>query len=94
MAKWNWQDEIAELRADRDQWKAAAEAAYAELKRVRLLVPRPEQTDDEILWRDHKRGIPLAALAKEFGVSKERMRWRLQKIEQSLNALEDTGRTG
>jgi hypothetical protein len=51
------------------------EAQAAEIERLRLLVPRPDQTQDELVWRDHMRGVPLAALAKEFGVTKERMRY-------------------
>ena len=68
-----------------DQIKAQA----AEIERLRLLVPRPDQTQDELVWRDHMRGVPLAALAKEFGVTKERMRYRLKKIAE--NKLHLTG---
>lgn len=61
----------------------------AEVARLRLLVPRPDQTEDELVWRDHMRGVPLAALAKEFGCTKERMRYRLKKITE--NKLHLTG---
>ena len=36
----------------------------AEVARLRLLVPRPDQTEDELVWRDHMRGVPIAALGK------------------------------
>jgi len=65
------------------------EAQAAEIERLRLLVPRPDQTQDELVWRDHMRGVPLAALATEFGVTKERMRYRLKKIAE--NKLHLTG---
>lgn len=65
------------------------EELEAEVARLRLLVPRPDQTQDELVWRDHMRGVPLAALAKEFGVTKERMRYRLKKIAE--NKLHLTG---
>ena len=68
-----------------DQIKAQA----AEIERLRLLVPRPDQTQDELVWRDHMRGVPLAALAKEFGITKERMRYRLKRIAE--NKLHLTG---
>ena len=61
----------------------------AEVARLRLLVPRPDQTEDELVWRDHMRGVPLAALAKEFGCTKERMRYRLKRIAE--NKLHLTG---
>ena len=61
---------------------AALDAAEAENKRLRELIPRPDQTEDELVWRDHMRGVPLAALAKEFGATKERMRHRLKKIAE------------
>ena len=65
------------------------EELEAEVARLRLLVPRPDQTQDELVWRDHMRGVPLAALAKEFGCTKERMRYRLKKIAE--NKLHLTG---
>lgn len=65
------------------------EELEAEVARLRLLVPRPDQTQDELVWRDHMRGVPLAALAKEFGCTKERMRYRLKKITE--NKLHLTG---
>ena len=65
------------------------EAQAAEIERLRLLVPRPDQTQDELVWRDHMRGVPLAALAKEFGITKERMRYRLKRIAE--NKLHLTG---
>jgi hypothetical protein len=65
------------------------EELEAEIARLRLLVPRPDQTQDELVWRDHMRGVPLAALAKEFGCTKERMRYRLKKIAE--NKLHLTG---
>ena len=64
-------------------------AQAAEIERLRLLVPRPDQTHDELVWRDHMRGVPLAALAKEFGITKERMRYRLKRIAE--NKLHLTG---
>ena len=67
----------------------AIEELEAEVARLRLLVPRPDQTQDELVWRDHMRGVPLAALAKEFGCTKERMRHRLKKIAE--NKLQLTG---
>lgn len=65
------------------------EELEAEISRLRLLVPRPDQTEDELVWRDHMRGVPLAALAKEFGCTKERMRYRLKRIAE--NKLHLTG---
>ena len=65
------------------------EELEAEVARLRLLVPRPDQTEDELVWRDHMRGVPLAALAKEFGCTKERMRYRLKRIAE--NKLHLTG---
>ena len=59
------------------------EELEAEVARLRQLVPRPDQTEDELVWRDHMRGVPLAALAKEFGVTKERMRHRLKRIAEN-----------
>ena len=70
---------LGDLAKAQDQIKAQA----AEIERLRLLVPRPDQTQDELVWRDHMRGVPLAALAKEFGVTKERMRYRLKKIAET-----------
>jgi len=69
--------------------KDRIEELEAEVARLRLLVPRPDQTQDELVWRDHMRGVPLAALAKEFGCTKERMRYRLKKIAE--NKLHLTG---
>ena len=63
--------------------------ALDEIARLRQLIPRPDQTEDELIWRDHMRGVPLAALAKEFGVTKERMRHRLKIITE--NKLHLTG---
>lgn len=74
---------VAQEAADR------IEELEAEVARLRLLVPRPDQTQDELVWRDHMRGVPLAALAKEFGCTKERMRYRLKKIAE--NKLHLTG---
>lgn len=59
------------------------EELEAENARLRQLVPRPDQTEDELVWRDHMRGVPLAALAKEFGITKERMRHRLKRIAEN-----------
>ena len=70
--------------------RAALDAAEEEIKRLRQLIPRPDQTKDELIWRDYMRGVPLAALAKEFGVTKERMRHRLRKIsERKLHMTEN-----
>ena len=84
------------LKASADEAHRQADLAYerieeleAEVARLRLLVPRPDQTQDELVWRDHMRGVPLAALAKEFGCTKERMRYRLKKIAE--NKLHLTG---
>ena len=74
---------VAQEAADR------IEELEAEVARLSLLVPRPDQTQDELVWRDHMRGVPLAALAKEFGCTKERMRYRLKKIAE--NKLHLTG---
>ena len=52
----------------------------AEIERLKGLVPRPDQTPDEILWRDHLRGVSLAQLAKDAGCTKERIRHRLNKM--------------
>ena len=68
---------IRYVRADR------IEELEAEVARLRQLVPRPDQTEDELVWRDRMRGVPLAALAKEFGVTKERMRHRLKRIAEN-----------
>lgn len=75
--------------ADRAQMQERIEELEAEVARLRLLVPRPDQTEDELVWRDHMRGVPLAALAKEFGITKERMRYRLKRIAE--NKLHLTG---
>lgn len=66
-----------------DQAADRIEALEAEVQRLRELVPRPDQTQDEIVWRDHMRGVPLAALAKEFGVTQERMRHKLKRIQEN-----------
>ena len=82
-------DLVARLRlcvcGDAEQIEAAdtIEALIAENERLRTLIPRPDQTQDELIWRDHMRGVPLAALAKEFGVTKERMRQRLKRIAEA-----------
>ena len=76
-------DDTIKQQADR------IEELEAEVARLMLLVPRPDQTEDELVWRDHMRGVPLAALAKEFGCTKERMRYRLKKIAE--NKLHLTG---
>jgi hypothetical protein len=69
--------------------------AEAEIDRLRQLIPRPEQTEDELVWRDHMRGVPLSALAKEFGVTKERMKHRLKRIaENRLHLTGDRGASG
>lgn len=83
------QDQLEAARADAKEAEAYAEELEREVARLRLLVPRPEQTQDELVWRDHMRGVPLAALAKEFGCTKERMRCRLKKIAE--NKLHLTG---
>ena len=75
--------------AERAQMRDRIKELEAEIARLRLLVPRPDQTQDELVWRDHMRGVPLAALAKEFGCTKERMRYRLKKIAE--NKLHLTG---
>lgn len=75
--------------AERAQMQDRIKELEAEIARLRLLVPRPDQTQDELVWRDHMRGVPLAALAKEFGCTKERMRYRLKKIAE--NKLHLTG---
>ena len=75
--------QIAKPLADR------IEELETDVARLRVLVPRPGQTQDELAWRDHMRGVPLAALAKEFGCTKERMRYRLKKIAE--NKLHLTG---
>ena len=79
---------LASTRTPADALKYIKELE-AEIARLRLLVPRPDQTQDELVWRDHMRGVPLAALAKEFGCTKERMRYRLKKIAE--NKLHLTG---
>ena len=58
------------------------EELEAEIARLRQLVPRPDQTRDELVWRDHMRGVPLEALAKEFGVTRERMRHTLKRTAE------------
>ena len=82
-------DVVKELEERLKAAGAYAEELGAEVARLRLLVPRPDQTQDELVWRDHMRGVPLAALAKEFGCTKERMRYRLKKIAE--NKLHLTG---
>ena len=69
--RYEWND-----RADR------IEELEAEIARLRQLVPRPDQTRDELVWRDHMRGVPLEALAKEFGVTRERMRHTLKRTAE------------
>jgi hypothetical protein len=84
--------------ADSDLLEEAAdriEELEAEIARLRQLIPRPDQTQDELVWRDHMRGVPLAALAKEFGITKERMRHRLKRIaENRLHLTGDRGASG
>ena len=64
------------------------EELEAEIARLRQLVPRPDQTRDELVWRDHMRGVPLEALAKEFGVTRERMRQILKRTAERRLHLE------
>jgi hypothetical protein len=92
------QDMALDCLAAQGQAEEAYQAqlvAEAEIDRLRQLIPRPEQTEDELVWRDHMRGVPLAALAKEFGVTKERMRHRLKRIaENRLHLTGDRGASG
>jgi len=76
-------DLIKRLRSGEHWPKTAAdriEELEREVERLRSLVPRPDQTQDELVWRDHLRGVPLAKLAKDAGVTKERIRQRINKI--------------
>jgi hypothetical protein len=92
------QDMALDCLAAQGQAEEAYQAqlvAEAEIDRLRQLIPRPEQTEDELVWRDHMRGVPLSALAKEFGVTKERMKHRLKRIaENRLHLTGDRGASG
>lgn len=61
---------IEALIKEGDEMADRIEELEAEIARLRLLVPRPDQTQDELVWRDHMRGVLLATLAKEFGYTK------------------------
>lgn len=59
----------------------------AENERLRGLVPRPDMTGDEMIWRDYMRGVPLETLAREHGITRERMRYRVKRIAKNMLAL-------
>ena len=81
---------LSQSRTPADALKRIEELE-AEIARLRQLVPRPDQTTDELVWRDHMRGVPLEALAKEFGVTRERMRHKLKRIaERKLHLKGET----
>lgn len=44
-------------------------------------------TDREADWRRWKRGVAIEALAKERGVTRERMRIRLAKMDENMTQL-------
>lgn len=81
-------DRILTLRAERDRGfvmlMERAERAEAEVARLTALLPHPGETVDEVMWRNHQRGVPLAELAKAAKVTKERARYKLLKVEMRM----------
>lgn len=65
--------DIVDLRVEVEQLRE-------EVLRLWSLVPHPEETDDEKLLKDYKRGVPLLTLSKERGSTRERIRHRLKKM--------------
>ena len=61
-----------------------AERAEAEVARLTALLPHPGETAQEVMWRNHQRGVSLAELAKAAGVTKERARLKLRKAEMRM----------
>lgn len=59
----------------------------AENARLRSLTPNPDETADEMLWRDYLRGVHPDVLAKQRKVTRERMRHMLRRIEERRAAL-------
>lgn len=41
---------------------------------------------DQEIWVAHQRGIPIEDLARESGVTRERMRFRLERFERGIEA--------
>jgi hypothetical protein len=61
-----------------------AERAEAEVARLTALLPHPGETADEVMWRNHQRGVRLEELAKAAGVTRERARLKLRKAEMLM----------
>ena len=70
-----------------NEYMRGEERAQAEVARLRALIPNPDETTDEILWRDYMRGVHPDILAKQRKVTRERMRLMLRKIEGRRAAL-------
>jgi hypothetical protein len=66
-------DEIVDLRVEIEEMRY-------HLDRLWRMVPHPEETDDERLLRDYRRGVKLEMLSKERGSTRERIRHRLKKL--------------
>ena len=75
-------------RKDCAEAAAALVEARAEVERLRGLVPNPDETPDEIVWRDYMRGVHPDLLAKQRKVTRERMRLMLRRITERRAALE------
>ena len=73
-------DVVYEAMGDIVDLRIEVEELRAEVLRLWNLVPHPEETDDERLLKDYKRGVPLLALSKERGSTRERIRHRLKKM--------------
>jgi hypothetical protein len=61
-----------------------AERAEAEVARLTALLPHPGETAQEVMWRNHQRGVRLEELAKAAGVTRERARQMVRKAEARL----------
>jgi hypothetical protein len=72
----NWGSDLETVKDAR----AEVEELRAEVLRLWNLVPHPEETDDERLLKDYRRGVPLLTLSKERGSTRERIRHRLKKL--------------
>ena len=61
-----------------------AERAEAEVARLTALLPHPGETAQEVMWRNHQRGVRLEELAKAAGVTRERARQMVRKAEMRM----------
>ena len=62
-----------------------AERAEAEVARLTALLPHPGETAQEVMWRNHQRGVRLEELAKAAGVTRERARQMVRKAEMRVS---------